>query len=82
MFNERRIELELNAIISDIVFYGRQFNYTQHIKRVKTIIEKLSYLKANARSNAELSRLSKLEFRASMYLNTMIAYQAEQEYQR
>ena len=82
MFNERKIELELDLIISDIVFYGRQFDYTKHIKRVKTIIEQLSYLKANASSNAELSQLAKLECRASMYLHTMMAYQAEQEYQR
>lgn len=82
MFDERRIEGELDFIGSDIVYCGRQFDYSQNIRKVNSIIKQLRFRQERTSDCAELVRLRNLECRALMYLNTMNKYKADYEYQK
>ena len=82
MFDERRIEGELQGIRDVIVYYGSQLDYSQYIKQVNLIIKQLQLLKTRSRDYAELARLENLECKALMYLNTMNKLQANFENQR
>ena len=81
MVEEMRIEDTLDGIKRIITSYYDTIDYSDYIRDLEKVLEKLNVLKKNSKDLKSQQRLAGLEDRTKFYLSRMRAFQAHYENQ-